>query len=174
MPHEPKEKTAMSTALIYTLQPKGSLDLGERRITTHTGEEVQKVQPHGCPANGLMGMCFVQHAATGEFIGQVCESSLQPTGRRRVPRDLAAEARDRRHPRGGRPAEDGPEYTVTWTIDLNATSPRAAAEAALEIHRDRQSSATVFDVRAIGEEATTRVDLADPDDTHTFTEGAHQ
>jgi len=43
-----------------------------------------------------MGMCFVQHADTGEFIGQVCESSLEPTGQRRVPRNLAAEARERR------------------------------------------------------------------------------
>ena len=159
---------------IYTLQPAGSLDRGERRITKRTGQEVQKVQPPGCPANGLMGMCFVQHAVTGEFIGQVCESSLQPTGRQRVPRDLAAEARDPRRPRGGRAAEDEPEYTVTWTIDLNASSPRAAAEAAREIHRDRQSLATVFDVCAMGEDATTRVDLADPEDTHLSTEGAQQ
>jgi hypothetical protein len=83
----------MPNALIYTLQPKGTLDLGERRITRHTGQEVQKVQPHGCPANGLLGMCFVQLADSGEFIGQVCESSLQPTGRRQVRRDLSAEAR---------------------------------------------------------------------------------
>jgi hypothetical protein len=41
-------------------------------------------------------MCFVQHAQTGEFIGQVCESSLKTTGRRQVPRDLSREARERR------------------------------------------------------------------------------
>jgi hypothetical protein len=84
----------MPKALIYTLQPKGTLDLGERRITRHTGQEVQKVQTHGCPANGLLGMCFVQLADSGEFIGQVCESSLQSTGRRQVRRDVAAKARD--------------------------------------------------------------------------------
>jgi hypothetical protein len=78
---------------IYTLSPSGILDLGSPRITRHTGAEVQKVQPHGTPRNGAMRMCFVQLADTGEFIGQVCESSLTPTGRRRVPRDLAAEAR---------------------------------------------------------------------------------
>lgn len=80
---------------IYTLSPTGLLDLGAYRITRHTGAEVQKVQPHGTPRNGLMGMCFVQHAQTGEFIGQVCEGSLKTTGRRQVPRDRAREARER-------------------------------------------------------------------------------
>jgi hypothetical protein len=80
---------------IYTLSPTGLLDLGSRRITSHSGAEVQKVQPPGTPPNGLMGMCFIQHARTGEFIGQVCESSLKATGRRQVARDLAREARDR-------------------------------------------------------------------------------
>jgi hypothetical protein len=81
---------------IYTLSLTGSLDRGSRRITRHTGAEVQKVQPHGTPRNGAMRMCFVQLADTGEFIGQVCESSLTPTGRSRVPRDRAAEAREQR------------------------------------------------------------------------------
>lgn len=81
---------------IYTLEPVGLLDRSSRRITAHTGEPVQKVQPFGTPSNGFMRMCFVQHAITGEFIGQVCESSLKPTGQRRVPRNLAAEARARR------------------------------------------------------------------------------
>lgn len=81
------------TTPIYTLNPTGLLDRTSARITAHTGQPVQKVQPLGTPRNGVMGMCFVQHADSGEFIGQVCESSLQPTGRRRVPRDLAAEAR---------------------------------------------------------------------------------
>ena len=85
-----------ATKPIYTLSPTGLLDLGSRRITLHTGADVQKVQPHGAPRNGAMRMCFVQLADTGELIGQVCESSLTPTGRSRVPRDLAAEARERR------------------------------------------------------------------------------
>jgi hypothetical protein len=89
---------------IYTLQPAGLLDRGSARITAHTGQPVQKVQPSGTPRNGVMGMCFVQHADTGEFIGQICESSLEPTGQRRVPRNLAAEARERRAaPRRSRP-----------------------------------------------------------------------
>jgi len=45
----------------------------------------------------------VQHADSGEFIGQVCESSLQPTGQRRIPRDLAAEARAARSGRKSTP-----------------------------------------------------------------------
>jgi hypothetical protein len=78
------------------LSPAGLLDRTDPRITRHTGQLVQKVQPAGTPRNGLMGMCFVQHADTGQFIGQVCESSLTPTGERQVPRDLAREARERR------------------------------------------------------------------------------
>jgi hypothetical protein len=38
------------------------------------------------------------------------------------------------------------EYRVTWTIDLDADSPESAADQALAIHRDPQSSATVFTV----------------------------
>lgn len=84
---------------VYTLTPRGLLDQTERRITRHTGADVQKVQPHGTPPNGLMGMCFVQLAASGEFIGQVSEQSLTPTARRQVPRDLGREARDQRSAR---------------------------------------------------------------------------
>jgi hypothetical protein len=38
------------------------------------------------------------------------------------------------------------EYRVVWEIELYATSPRNAARQALEIHRDPESTATVFDV----------------------------
>jgi hypothetical protein len=79
---------------IYTLTPAGLLDRTSRRITGHIGAPVQKVLPPGTPRNGVMGMCFIQHAETGELIGQVCESSLTPTGESRVPRDLAGEARE--------------------------------------------------------------------------------
>jgi hypothetical protein len=84
---------------VYTLTPRGLLDKTDRRVTRHAGADVQKVQPHGTPPNGLMGMCFVQLADSGEFIGQVSESSLTPTARRQVPRDLAEEARERRSAR---------------------------------------------------------------------------
>ena len=35
-------------------------------------------------------------------------------------------------------------YYVTWSIELEATSPKVAAEMALEIQRDPESVATVF------------------------------
>ena len=35
-------------------------------------------------------------------------------------------------------------YYVTWSIELDATSPEVAAEMALEIQRDPESIATVF------------------------------
>ncbi len=38
------------------------------------------------------------------------------------------------------------EYHVIWEIDLDATTPKEAAERALEIHRDPDSTATVFNV----------------------------
>lgn len=49
-------------------------------------------------------------------------------------------------------------YRVTWEIDIEAGTPRAAARAALEIQR-RESSAVVFEVAAEG--TVTHVDLAD-------------
>jgi hypothetical protein len=98
------ETTVPNPTPIYTLAPVGTLDLSTSRITRHTGADVQKVQPPGTPPNGAMRMCFVQHAQTGEFIGQVCLSSLKRTGRRQIPRDLAAEARDARSTRGQRTA----------------------------------------------------------------------
>lgn len=38
-------------------------------------------------------------------------------------------------------------YVVTWTIELEATSPEAAAELARDIQLDPDSIATVFEVR---------------------------
>lgn len=37
-------------------------------------------------------------------------------------------------------------YFLTWTIDIEASSPEQAARKALDIQRDPNSSATVFDV----------------------------
>lgn len=42
------------------------------------GATVVKIQPHGCPRNGTMGMTYVGHPETGEFIGMVCLKSLSP------------------------------------------------------------------------------------------------
>ncbi|MFE3121853.1 hypothetical protein ACFXHD_00340 [Streptomyces hydrogenans] len=39
-----------------------------------------------------------------------------------------------------------PEYSVTWTLDVEAGTPRLAALAALAIQRDPASWATVFTV----------------------------
>lgn len=39
-----------------------------------------------------------------------------------------------------------PEYLVTWEINICAETPSEAADEALRIQRDIESSATVFDV----------------------------
>ena len=39
------------------------------------------------------------------------------------------------------------KYRVIWEIDVDARSPRAAAQGALRIQRDPESIATVFSVR---------------------------
>ena len=54
------------------------------------------------------------------------------------------------------------EYRVTWTIDLDAESPKAAAKIALTYQRDPHSTATVFDVTDDAGDTTT-IDL-DPED----------
>jgi hypothetical protein len=80
---------------VYRLEPGGLLDLTSARVMAYAGREVQKTQPFGCPANGTMGMCYVQ-TLEGEFIGLVGLASLVKTGKTAPVRDLAAEARDRR------------------------------------------------------------------------------
>ena len=52
-----------------------------------------------------------------------------------------------------------PEYRVHWEIDLDADSPREAAEKALTIHRNPESIATVFDVT----DETGRIECIDLD-----------
>lgn len=42
-----------------------------------------------------------------------------------------------------------PEYRVMWEIDIEAESPRQAAEKALEIQREAGSEAVVFSVTQI-------------------------
>lgn len=39
-----------------------------------------------------------------------------------------------------------PTYFVTWEIEIDADSPREAAEQALKIQRDQDSTAVVFGV----------------------------
>lgn len=83
-------------ARIYILVPQGFADTTSQRVMRHENQEVQKVQPVGCPRNGTMGMCYVQVAETGEFIGLVNLSSLVALNKTAPVRDLAAEARDQR------------------------------------------------------------------------------
>lgn len=52
-------------------------------------------------------------------------------------------------------------YTVTWTIDLEANSPVDAARKALEIQRDPGSIATFFTVMGNLSSKTIDVDLED-------------
>lgn len=51
-----------------------------------------------------------------------------------------------------------PEYLVQWEINISAESPEAAAAKALEIQRDPNSIATVFDVTD-EDGRTARIDL---------------
>jgi len=56
-----------------------------------------------------------------------------------------------------------PAYRITWEIDIDADSPREAAEQALIIHRNPESIATVFDVTDEGGH-TERIDLDEAED----------
>jgi hypothetical protein len=55
------------------------------------------------------------------------------------------------------------QFRVRWEIDIEADSPKEAAQKALEIHRDPGSIATIFEVWLDGEEpvvhAGTIIDL---------------
>jgi hypothetical protein len=53
-----------------------------------------------------------------------------------------------------------PEYTVTWVIDLDAASPQEAAKKALEIQRDPDSIATIFEICPI-DGTPIRIDLSE-------------
>lgn len=55
---------------------------------------------------------------------------------------------------------NGGHFHITWEIDLHAKSPKEAAIGALEIQRDPESIATVFDITD-EKGVTTRVDLSD-------------
>lgn len=56
-------------------------------------------------------------------------------------------------------------YLVTWVIDIEANSPEEAAQEALDIMRDEESTATIFDVKWEGNTKTIEVgtELMDPD-----------
>lgn len=52
-------------------------------------------------------------------------------------------------------------YRVYWEIDIDATSPEAAAREALAIQRDPASTATVFDVYTEARGDHYHIDLED-------------
>lgn len=54
-------------------------------------------------------------------------------------------------------------YRVVWEIDIDACSPKEAAEKALAIQRNPESIATVFDITDPGGR-TTRIDLLEKED----------
>lgn len=57
-----------------------------------------------------------------------------------------------------------PEYTVTWSIDIDATTPEDAARKARAIQQNPASSAVCFDVAPFGEpEASCLIDLENHD-----------
>ena len=56
-------------------------------------------------------------------------------------------------------------FRVSWTIDIDARTPRAAARKALAIHRNPASIATVFDVTDTHGN-TVRVDLGQKEQDH--------
>lgn len=54
------------------------------------------------------------------------------------------------------------EYTVSWEIDIEADNSDEAAQQALDIQRDSNSTATIFYVRQSGKElhTATYIDVA--------------
>ena len=56
-----------------------------------------------------------------------------------------------------------PEYTITWTINIDGENPVDAAKKVVSIMLDNESIATVFDVQD-NKMQTTRVDLLNLDD----------
>lgn len=56
-------------------------------------------------------------------------------------------------------------YRVSWEIDIDAESPRAAAEKAQAIQRDPESLATVFDVIEMDGDTIQRIDLEEAEDS---------
>lgn len=52
------------------------------------------------------------------------------------------------------------EYHITWSIDIDADSPREAAELALKIQRDTESLATWF---SVNDELINLADFGDGD-----------
>ena len=63
-----------------------------------------------------------------------------------------------------------PEYTITWTIDIDGENPVDAAKKVVSIMRDNESIASVFDVQD-NKMQTTRVDLLSQDNSASNCKG---
>lgn len=55
------------------------------------------------------------------------------------------------------------EYLVTWKIDIDADSPKEAAQKALMIQRDNESEATYFEIKDKKTKKVTKIDLEEQD-----------
>lgn len=72
-----KDAAKAKKARKYVFSPVG-WDVFDPKTKLREGSIVVKVQPYGCPRNGIMGMTYVGDPETGEFIGMVSLSSLTP------------------------------------------------------------------------------------------------
>lgn len=77
-----KDATKAKRSKVYEFHPVlfDRISPPAKRISA--GTLVVKIQPHGCPKNGTMGMCYIGDKDTGEFIGMVCVNSLVPAKRK--------------------------------------------------------------------------------------------
>ena len=64
------------TGPTYTFKAAGADLWDRRRETPADGQRVRKVQPYGCPRNGIMGQTYVADAETGAFLCMVDTRSL--------------------------------------------------------------------------------------------------
>jgi hypothetical protein len=79
-----KAEKARAKALrspIYLYEPVLFDRMNAGYAKAYEGFHVVKVQPHGCPRNGYMGMCYIGDPQTGAFIGMVCLNSLKKVAR---------------------------------------------------------------------------------------------
>lgn len=87
-----RERAAARAATKYVYNATALIDMGDPRCMAIDGRLVVKTQPHGCPRNGTMGMCYVACAFTGEFLGMVTMRCLKRATRAEVAAFERAEA----------------------------------------------------------------------------------
>jgi hypothetical protein len=54
------------------------LDIADSRTDVSDGDIVRVINLHGCPPANTMRHCYIANPFTGDFIGMVCTSSLEP------------------------------------------------------------------------------------------------